>query len=145
MNLYLESSAVLAWLLGEPGGDLVRTRVAAADVLLSSVLTLTEARRALVRAEHLGILKARDGERLRGMLARSERSWVLMEISADVRARAEGRFPVEPVRTLDALHLATALLFTSAYEDVSILTFDDRIARNAEALGVGGPGTEVAR
>ena len=31
--------------------------------------------------------------------------WAVLEMSRDVPERAEGSFPVEPVRMLDALHL----------------------------------------
>jgi hypothetical protein len=41
------------------------------------------------------------------------------------------------VRTLDAIHLSTALLFAAAYPDLAVLTSDERVARNAEALGLG--------
>ncbi|MBM3792162.1 MAG: type II toxin-antitoxin system VapC family toxin [Acidobacteria bacterium] len=60
-----------------------------------------------------------------------------MEISEQVRERAARAFPAEPVRTLDALHLATALLFMRVYPDLRILTYDRRIADNAQALGIG--------
>ena len=138
MTVYLESSAVLAWLLGQRGGADVRSRVDRADRVVTSVLTMTEVRRTLVRAERMGELPAAQGQRLRGLLARAARAWIQMEASSEVRARAEESFPVEPVRTLDALHLATAVLFTRAYPDLTVLTFDPRVAANAEALGLGG-------
>jgi predicted nucleic acid-binding protein len=135
VTVYLESSAALAWLLGEPRAGEVRAAVDGADRVVSSALTLTEVRRALVRAERLGELAAADGRRLRGLLARAARGWVLMEVSGAVLARADEAFPAEPVRTLNAVHLSTALLFAGAYADLAMLTFDERVARNAEALG----------
>ncbi len=59
-----------------------------------------------------------------------------MELSGEVLTRAGQPFPVEPVRTLDAIHLATALVFTKAYPDLQILTFDQRISNNAQPLGI---------
>jgi hypothetical protein len=41
------------------------------------------------------------------------------------------------VRTLDALHLATALLFMQAFPDLQMLTIDQRIYVNSQALGIG--------
>jgi predicted nucleic acid-binding protein len=134
--IYLETSALLHWLLGQDRAGLVESRLDAADAVVASVLTLTEARRALVRAERTGVLRAADLERLRGVLARLEATWILMDVTAEVRARAEEAFPVEPVRTLDALHLATALLFARAQEGFSVLSFDERVLRNAAALGL---------
>jgi hypothetical protein len=53
-----------------------------------------------------------------------------------VLARARLRFPVEPVRTLDSLHLSTALVFHAEEPSLLLVTLDDRIRENAEALGM---------
>ena len=44
-------------------------------------------------------------------------------------------FPVEPVRTVDAIHLATAELLDEPPQLVTIVTRDDRIRSNARSLG----------
>jgi hypothetical protein len=59
-----------------------------------------------------------------------------MEISEDVRMRASRFFPAEPIRTLDALHLATALLFMQAFPSLELLSYDQRILKNAAILGI---------
>jgi len=135
--LYLESSAALAWLLGESQSHDVIAKVHEAEAVVTSVLTLLETQRALIRAERQNLLTAGQCQKLSGMLARAGTGWILMEISEQVRERAARAFPVEPVRTLDALHLATALLFMQIYPDLQILTYDRRIADNAQALGIG--------
>lgn len=134
--LYLETSAVLHWLLGQSEAARVRRRVDGAEVVLTSMLTLAEAERALIRAEGQDVLKGGDAQRLRGLLNRVQASWTRMSISDDVLTRASRPFPAEPVRTLDAIHLATALEFTAAFPDLRVLSFDDRVRRNAEALGI---------
>lgn len=133
--VYLETSALLHWLLGQSRAAAVASRLNAADTVVTSVLTGTEGRRALVRGQHSGLLTAAQAARLRGTLARLERTWIVMEVTAEVRARAEEAFPAEPVRTLDALHLATALVFVQAFDDLIVLSTDERIVRNAQALG----------
>jgi len=135
-TLYAESSAVLAWLLGESGSSEAMRRINEAETVVTSVLTLLETERALIRAENQGLLGAAESQKLRGMLARAAGSWVLMEISEDVLRGAGRVFPAEPVRTLDALHLATALLFIQAFPDLRMLTFDQRIDANSRALGI---------
>jgi len=45
------------------------------------------------------------------------------------------RFPVEPLRTLDAVHLATAELLGESPPLITIVTRDGRVRTNAEALG----------
>ena len=135
--IYFETSALLAWLLGESTGAGAKKCIDDAETVVTSVLTLLEAERALVRAEVTGLIDAGDCERLRGSLARSQAGWILMEISEDVRSRASRFFPAEPARTLDAIHLATALVFTRAFPSLKILAHDQRILRNATALGIG--------
>jgi predicted nucleic acid-binding protein len=134
--LYLETSALLAWLLGEPSAAGVKLRVDAAQAVATSWLTLLEAERTLVRGETQGVLKAAEAEKLRGLLSRSKTGWMLMEISAEVRERAARAFPSEPIRTLDAIHLATALILMRVFPALELLSFDSRILRNAESLGI---------
>jgi predicted nucleic acid-binding protein len=43
--------------------------------------------------------------------------------------------PIEPVRTLDAIHLASALLLRHSIPDLAIVTTDDRLRANASQLG----------
>jgi len=134
--VYVESSALLAWLLGEPRAQEVIFTLDQAHTVATSVLSLLEVERTLHRAEHLQILTAGQAERLRGLLARSKAGWILMEISEEVRSRAGRAFPVEPVRTLDAIHLATVLIFLRAFPDLKLLSYDERILKNTRPLGI---------
>lgn len=134
--IYVESSALLTWLLGEPRAREVISALNRAQTVVTSVLSLVEVERALNRAEHQRILTAGQAQRLRGMLSRGRASWILMEISEEVRARAGMTFPVEPLRTLDAIHLATALMFLRVFPDLRLLSFDSRILENVLPLGI---------
>ncbi|MGH9366202.1 MAG: type II toxin-antitoxin system VapC family toxin [Thermoanaerobaculia bacterium] len=134
--VYAETSAVLAWLLGDESRLRARRVVDSADQVVTSVLTLVEATRGILRAANEQRVAAVDASRLRGLLARTTTAWELMEITPEIRVRAGEPFPVEPVRTLDAIHLATALQFARALPELSVLTFDERILANLEPLGL---------
>jgi len=134
--VYLETSALLQWLLGQSAAEQVKAVVDEAEVVVTSMLTLAEAERVLIRAETGGVLRGGDAQRLRGLLHRAQASWIRMTVSEDVLARASRAFPVEPVRTLDAIHLATALEFVAVFPDLRVLSFDDRLRDNAQALGL---------
>jgi len=54
-----------------------------------------------------------------------------------VLARVRRPFPVEPVRTLDAVHIATAETLGEPPQLVTIVTRDTRVRENATALGYG--------
>ncbi len=125
----------MAWLLGEPEGNTVRAILNKAEAVVTSTLSIVEAERAILRAESHGLIKPSERQRLRGMLTNAQRGWSLLEITHSVRNRASLPFPVEPVPTLDAIHLATALEFLLIYPDIAILTFDKRIADNIAPLG----------
>jgi len=89
----------------------------------------------LIRAVTLGeISEAAAGERRSRLNAASVR-WRLFRAAASVVERARRPFPGEPIRTLDAIHLASALLARSAVPDVELLTLDERIRRAAAHLG----------
>ena len=134
--LYLESSAVLSWLLGEQQGARVRRAVDSAEAVVTATLTLVETERALIRAEVQGAISQADLHRLRGLLTRESAKWALLELTKSVRTRASERFPVEPVRSLDAIHLASALEAHELYPDLEVLSFDERILDNLVPLGL---------
>lgn len=134
--IYVETSAALTWLMGEKRGDEVRQAIDAADTVVTSSLTFAEVERALVRAESGGTLRAAEAQRVRGLLQRAGAGWMRMSVSQDVLDRVARPFPAEPVRTLDAVHLSTALLFARAFADLRLLSFDRRVLDNATALGI---------
>jgi uncharacterized protein YbjQ (UPF0145 family) len=136
MILYAESSAVLSWLLGEVDGAAVRSVIGGAAAVFASRLTGAECERALARLEAEGILKGPDAVVLRETLARATSHWIRHEIGASVLSRVGRAFPIEPVRTLDAVHLATVLEIRAAEPRLQMLTLDRRIRANAEQMGI---------
>jgi hypothetical protein len=59
----------------------------------------------------------------------------IVDVTANVLTRVARPFPVEPIRTLDALHVATAELLDESPQLVTIVTRDQRVRDNASALG----------
>lgn len=56
-------------------------------------------------------------------------------LDAGVLSRARQTFPMEPVRTLDALHLASVLAWDQAIDRLTVASCDERVRGNALALG----------
>lgn len=136
MRLYAESSAVLAWLLGEGSGAAVRSLLEDADMVLASDLTLVECERVLIRAMALGEMpEATTGTRRSALNAAAAR-WHIVHLGREIIERARRPFPVEPIRTLDALHIATALVMREAVADLEVLSLDSRIRAATAALGL---------
>ena len=136
MIVYAESSAVLAWLLGEPSQSIALRELEGADSVVTSSLTAVECGRGLARARALGRVSIADELAALHLLDVAESSWDVHDLSDRVLSRARSSFPSEPIRMLDALHLATALIFREALGDVCVLSFDERIRGNARALGL---------
>ena len=136
MRVYAESSAVLAWLLGEEAGFRVRRVLAEAEVVVASDLTLVECDRVLIRAVTLRELAEADAANRRAHLTRAASHWHVLRVGGEIVARARQPFPGEPIRTLDALHLASALAARLAVTDLALLSLDDRIRDAGTRLGL---------
>lgn len=136
MIVYAESSAVLGWLLGEATGPEVRGVLEAAEFVVTSDLTLVECDRAFHRARSLGELSPERFAELRGELRRVAAGWVLLRLSDEIVERARDAFPEEPVRSLDALHLASALATVALIPEIELLSHDERVRRCGRALGL---------
>ncbi len=81
-----------------------------------------------VNARGLGVSL---GEDLRAILARLS----FLELVPPVLARALEAFP-EPVRTLDALHLASLDFLRGLGQRPALATYDGRMAAAATAMGI---------
>jgi len=139
VTLYAETSAVVAWLLDEERAGragLAWSQLVAADAVHTSDLTLVECDRTLRRAVATGRISASESLRLQVIVERASAFWTLHGMDAEVVERSRRSFPCEPIRSLDALHLATALIVRGLSPKVQILSFDDRIRENATALGL---------
>ena len=103
---------------------------------ITSALTFAEAARALLRARAARLITANEERAaLRDLGALERRCTAVFAVTEDVLTRAGRPFPVEPVRTLDAIHLATIELLGETPQLVTVVTRDERVARNARALG----------
>lgn len=135
MNVYAESSAVLAWLLGEPAADPVRKILQESESIAASDLTLVECDRTLIRAVAMGEMSEVAAADRRASLSEAAMRWYFWRLDSEIVLRARKAFPAEPVRTLDALHLASALQVRATLPGLELLSLDDRIRRAAKQLG----------
>jgi len=122
--IYLDTSVALAHLLAEdrvPPARLWNEELVSSRLLEYELWTRLNAR-------HLG---DSHGEAARALLARV----ALLEMVAPVLARAHEPFPV-PVRTLDALHLASMTFIQERLPGVRLATYDTRLMTAAKKLGI---------
>jgi len=135
MKLYAESSAALAWLLEQEHAELVADTLAQAELVIASDLTLIECDRVLIRAVVLNELQESDAVHRQARLNAVSTRWTLLALDEEISERARRPFLAEPVRTLDAIHLASALTARKALSDLAMLSLDNRVRRAADRLG----------
>lgn len=127
--LYLDTSAVLRAVLERGLSPEVEQRLGSARYLMTSRLALVEAARSLLRLRALKQLSeealADAGREIDSLWARCV-IWELTPAICDLAAQVA---PARPLRTLDALHLATYLMARRRLGDaVALETTDDRLA-----------------
>jgi predicted nucleic acid-binding protein len=139
VKLYLDSSALLRIVLAESGA---LPQVRRADGLVSSELLAVESQRTIDRLRHLGQLSASEAvERLDVV-----HTWLeavdLVLMRPPVLTRAAEPLPM-PLGTLDAIHLATALVWKDRTgESLVVATHDAALGQAARAFGFAVIGVE---
>ncbi len=120
--IYLDTSVALARLLAEdrcPPEEIWQETLVASRLLEYETWTRLHARR----------LARTHGEAARLLLGHV----AMLEMTPPVLARALEPFPL-PVRTLDALHLASADFLRRQGQSLRVATYDQRLRDAAEAL-----------
>lgn len=122
--LYLDTSVALAHLLAEdrsPADSLWAETLVASRLLEYELFTRLNARG----------LGTSHGELARELLQRV----AMLELAPPVLQRALEPFPM-PVRTRDALHLASLEFLRAQRVDIALVSYDHRLCDVARALGV---------
>lgn len=122
--IYLDTSVALAQLLAEdrvPPEGLWRESLVSSRLLAYELWTRIHARR----------LGQSHGDHVRALLGRI----AFLELAPPVLARALEPFPT-PVRTLDALHLASMEFLRTHGQAVTLASYDDRLLAAARALRI---------
>ena len=122
--IYLETSVALAHVLAENRAP----RPSLWDEPLASSRLLEYELWTRVNAHKLG---KTHGEAVRALLSRVS----LLELSPLVLTRVVEPFPVA-IRTLDAIHLASAAFLRGRGQAIELATYDNRLRAAAEAMGI---------
>jgi hypothetical protein len=122
--IYLDSSVALAYLLAEdrhPPHALWQQPLVSSRLLELEAWNRINARR----------LHDSHGDAVRGLIGRI----AIIEIVPPVLRRALEPFPI-PVRTVDAIHLASLEFIRSQRATVQLASYDDRLVGAARLLGI---------
>ena len=124
MSIYLDSSAIVKLVRAEPESEALRDLLRSTQHRqLTSVLSLVEVTRAVTSGGAAMVDTAREAMEQLGILPLSE---AVLEEAASL-------LPGSKVRTLDAIHLASA----RAVSDLqALVTYDRRLADAARSVGL---------
>ncbi len=139
MIAYLDSSVVLRLVVGEPDRLREWERI---DSGVASALVQVECLRTLDRLRLQKSLSVEETSLRREAVFRILEGVELVDISGEILDRASQPFSV-PLGTLDALHLATALLWREARKQPLVMaTHDTALAMAARSCGLRTVGTD---
>lgn len=133
MRVYIDSSVVLGHILaGDPALSSIRAEMAG-----SSELLLMECHRVLHRERMSGNLDDTQYAQAVELLETVADRLAIIELGPAVKRRAAGSFPTV-IGTLDAIHLATAVLWQESEpaSPVRIVTKDRQLALCAKTMGL---------
>ena len=135
MIVYLDSSALLRLILREPQAlDLADLR--ACESIVSSELLAIECPRTLDRLRLQGSLTTEETATRIGVLKDWLEAVDLVLLQRPILARASEPFPT-PLGTLDAMHLATALVWRDRMgQELTMATHDGSLAIASRAFGI---------
>ncbi|MBI4468190.1 MAG: type II toxin-antitoxin system VapC family toxin [Acidobacteria bacterium] len=132
MIAYVDSSVLLRKLLGEanPLEELFK-----ASYFVSSELLRTECLRTMHRLRIAGVLNDEEMAGRCRILHEAFQYFEFVEVNREVLDRASEAFPTS-LGTLDALHLASAILWKRTQQsELTMLTHDRSLGRAARSLG----------
>lgn len=132
--LYLDTSALLKAFIAEGGTAEVRAWMQAADVHASSGIAALEVASALARLSREGAAKAAIAK----AQAAFEAAWKdFAQVEVDeVLGQAARLVSRYPLRSLDAIHLASALRIQGSGHLIEFACFDNRLGTAAQMEGL---------
>lgn len=137
MIIYLDTSALVKLYVRERGSVIVRRALHEADLVATSRVAYPESRAAFARRQREGALSPRALRRAVTRLDGDLPSYVVVELTPPVAARAGRLAEARALRGFDAVHLASAVeLAAMLGETPQFLAFDRRLADAAEAEGL---------
>jgi predicted nucleic acid-binding protein len=132
---YFDTSAFVKRYVMENGSRTVR-RLLRSHRVVSSVLLGIEVRSAVRRRRDERAITPRAYTRLMRRIATDEQAWSQVPVSDAVLAIARSTVVSHPVRTLDAIHVASAETLARSELRLPFVTADARQAAAARAAGL---------
>ena len=137
MWAYFDTSALVKRYVDEPGRREVQQLLRRHDCVTSAILPV-ELRSALRRRVAERTLDSSRVSEILKRVAADRAYWTVIEVGTEVLSGAEALVSVHPLRTLDAIHVASAQLFAArlSISDLIFVSADKRQTEVASAIGL---------
>jgi len=141
VTAYLDSSALLRLVLREPGAVPLEELTSRKKVISSELIAI-ERPRTIDRLRLQGSLSTEEASSRSSVIKDWLEAVDLALLQRPILARASEPFPT-PLRTLDAMHLATALVWRDRMgQELVMMTHDGALATAARAFGIEVTGSD---
>lgn len=125
MNVvYVDTSAFVKLYIQEAGTDRIRTRLGMADTVASSTLIWPETLATLARRRRESLLDTDEHERVRRQFQIDYSALVTVDLDGRVLELVDDVLCRHPLRSADAVHLASALLLAESGLSVEFVASD---------------------
>ncbi len=137
MWAYFDTSALVKRYVDEPGRRDVQRLLRRHDCVTSAIVPV-ELRSALRRRVTERTLDSSRVSEILKRVAGDPAYWTVIEVGTEVLAGAEALVSVQPLRTLDAIHVASAQLFAArlSISDLRFVSADKRQTEVASSIGL---------
>jgi predicted nucleic acid-binding protein len=134
---YFDTSALVKRYVDEPGRREVQQLLRRHDCVTSAILPV-ELRSALRRRVAERTLDSSRVSEILKRVAADRAYWTVIEVGAEVLSGAEALVSVHPLRTLDAIHVASAQLFAARLSIAALIfvSADQRQTDVTNAIGL---------
>ncbi|QPM67336.1 type II toxin-antitoxin system VapC family toxin [Atribacter laminatus] len=133
MIAYFDTSALIKFYIDEKDSDLVKETVKSSEVVFTSKISYVEMFSVFSRIKRDQAITENDYRRILKSFIVDWESYAVIEITNRILNISSQLFEFYPLRSLDALHLGSALFTQKEVdEDIAFVCFDNRLWKAAK-------------
>ena len=137
MIVYLDASALVKRYIAEAGSPEVEALIGGAQAVGTAVISRAEVAAALARAARVRVVTREAGAKALQAFSADWEHLVRLQLGEPLAARAAALAWEHGLRGYDAVHLASALVWSESLgETVAVATYDRELWRGAQASGL---------
>jgi predicted nucleic acid-binding protein len=132
MIAYFDTSALVKFYIDEKDSDLVKKIIDTSEIVFTSKIAYIEILSVFFRLKREGAIAEKDHRKILKSFITDWGSYALIEVTDRVMIISGQLVELYPLRSLDAIHLGSALFVQKEVEeDMAFVCFDARLGRAA--------------